>query len=135
MGRQREIDIVELLGQEPNRVYGTLHYGGEWPKNTSSSGDTEWGTHDFVLASGTFNDGFHEFAIEWDPEEIRWYVDGTHYQTQVNWFSTAEAYPAPFDQDFHFVANVAVGGNWPGSPDPSTQFPQQFQLDWVRVYQ
>ena len=130
-----EIDIVELIGQEPDTVYGTLHYGGPWPENTSSAGGTAWGTHDYVLSGATFNDDFHVFAIEWEPGEFRWYVDGIHYQTQTDWYSTAASYPAPFDQAFHFIANVAVGGNWPGSPNGTTQFPQQFQIDWVRVLQ
>ena len=130
-----EIDIVELIGQDPDTIYGTLHYGGPWPQNTSSAGMTAWGDHEYVLNGATFNDDFHVFAIEWEANEIRWYVDGVHYQTQTDWYSTAAAYPAPFDQNFHFIANVAVGGNWPGSPNPTTPFPQQFQIDWVRVFQ
>jgi beta-glucanase (GH16 family) len=130
-----EIDIVELIGQDPETVYGTLHFGGPWPNNTSSAGVTAWGEHSYVLSGSTFNDDFHVFAIEWETNEIRWYVDGVHYQTQTDWYSTAASYPAPFDQAFHFIANVAVGGNWPGSPNGSTQFPQQFLIDWVRVFQ
>ena len=64
-----------------------------------------------------------------------WYVDGVFYQTQHEWRTFGAAYPAPFDRRFHLLLNVAVGGNWPGSPDASTVFPQQMYVDYVRVYQ
>jgi len=111
-----EIDIMELVGHEPNRVHGTLHYGGEWPDNTFSGAP-------FSLSSGTFADRFHTFTLEWEEGEIRWYVDGRHYQTQTEWYSTGGPFPAPFDQPFHLLLNVAVGGNWPGYPDARTTFP------------
>ena len=66
---------------------------------------------------------------------MRWFVDDVHFQTQTNWYSTAGAYPAPFNQRFHIILNVAVGGNWPGYPDSTTVFPQQMTVDYVRVYQ
>lgn len=122
-----EIDIMELVGHEPARVHGTLHYGGESPANTSS-GDF------YQLDRGTFADDFHVFALEWEEGEIRWYVDGTLYQTQTEWNSANGAFPAPFDQDFHLILNVAVGGNWPGPPDLTTPFPQSMEVDWIRVY-
>jgi beta-glucanase (GH16 family) len=123
-----EIDIMEYLGHDPDRVFGTLHYGGPYPQNQSSSGS-------FTLASGTFNDDFHVFVLEWEPCEIRWYVDGFLYSTKTNWNSTGGPYPAPFDQRFHLLLNLAVGGNLPGPPDPTTVFPQQLIVDYVRVYQ
>ncbi|NNF37468.1 MAG: glycoside hydrolase family 16 protein [Gemmatimonadetes bacterium] len=123
-----EIDIMELVGHEPNRVHGTLHYGGTSPAN-QSTGDA------YQLPSGTFADAFHVFSVEWDEGEIRWYVDGRLYQTQTSWFSTAAPFPAPFNQRFHLIVNVAVGGNWPGNPDGSTVFPQSMDIDWIRVYQ
>lgn len=122
-----EIDIVELVGHEPDRVHGTLHYGGAWP-------DNEYSGAPYVLPSGTFADDFHIFTMEWEEGEIRWYVDGQHYQTQTEWYSTRAPYPAPFNRRFHLILNVAVGGNWPGAPDASTRFPQSMQVDWVRVY-
>ncbi|MGK7312819.1 MAG: glycoside hydrolase family 16 protein [Candidatus Longimicrobiales bacterium M2_2A_002] len=122
-----EIDIMELVGHQPARVHGTLHYGGEAPANEHSG---DW----YQLDSGTFADDFHVFALEWEEGEIRWYVDGERYQTQTDWYSTGGPYPAPFDQRFHLVMNVAVGGNWPGSPDLTTPFPQSMEVDWVRVY-
>lgn len=122
-----EIDIMELVGHEPNRVHGTLHYGGPAPANqfTGSS---------YTLPSGTFADAFHVFSMEWEEGEIRWYVDGQRTQTQTEWFSTGGPFPAPFDRRFHLVVNVAVGGNWPGNPDAATTFPQRMEIDWIRVY-
>jgi beta-glucanase (GH16 family) len=122
-----EIDIVEVVGNEPARAHGTLHYGGVFPANEYTG---DW----YQLDSGSFADDFHTFALEWEEGEIRWYVDGVHYQTQTDWYSTNAPYPAPFDQRFHLVMNVAVGGNWPGSPDLTTPFPQTLDVDWVRVY-
>jgi hypothetical protein len=123
-----EIDIVEYLGHEPTRVHGTIHYGARWPNSASSQSS-------YDLQNGTFHDDFRVFAIEWEPGEIRWYIDGIHYGTQTEWFSTDGPYPAPFDVDFHLLLNVAVGGNWPGSPDSTTTFPQELIADYVRVYQ
>jgi len=122
-----EIDIVELLGQEPNKVYGTLHYGGQWPNNAHSGGF-------YVLPQSDFSKDFHLFTLEWDTTEFRWYVDGNHYLTQNNWYTTNFPFPAPFNQKFFLILNVAVGGNWPGSPDLSTPFPQMLTVDYVRVY-
>ncbi len=122
-----EIDIMELVGHEPNKVYGSLHFGGAWPNNTFVNAF-------YSLASGNFSDDFHVFRIEWQPGEIRWYVDEVHYQTRTQWWSSGGPFPAPFNQRFHILLNVAVGGNWPGSPDASTIFPQRMEVDYVRVY-
>jgi beta-glucanase (GH16 family) len=123
-----EIDIVEYLGDEPDHVLGTIHYGSPWPNNAFTGSD-------FRLGEGSFHDDFHVFAIEWEPGEIRWYVDDVHYASQTEWFSSGGPYPAPFDADFHILLNLAVGGNLPGSPDSTTTFPQEFVVDYVRVYQ
>jgi beta-glucanase (GH16 family) len=123
-----EIDIMEYLGHEPNKVYGTLHYGGRWPENVHTG-------KSYTLPAGNFSDDFHVFTLEWEQNEFRWYVDGVHYQTQTKWHSTNGEYPAPFDQRFHLILNVAVGGNWPGNPDDSTVFPQLLTVDYVRVFE
>lgn len=123
-----EIDIMELVGHEPAKVHGTLHHGAGWPKNVHTGAP-------FELKQGTFADDFHVFAIEWEKGAIRWYVDGALYQTQTKWSSTGRAFPAPFDQPFHLILNVAVGGAWPGPPDDKSVFPQRMTIDWVRVYQ
>lgn len=122
-----EIDIVEYLGSEPETIFGTIHYGGAWPNNQHSG-------EEYTLPTGTFADDFHVFAIEWEPNEIRWYVDDVHYATQTEWSSTGGPYPAPFDVDFHLLLNLAVGGNLPGAPDSETQFPAEYVIDYVRVY-
>ncbi len=120
-----EIDIAELLGQEPDKVYGTIHYGDPWPDNQHTGAS-------YRLNSGTFADGFHELAIEWEPGIIRWYVDDVLYSTKTS--SDTDPYQWPFDHNFHFLLNVAVGGNWPGNPDETTVFPQTMEVDYVRVY-
>lgn len=123
-----EIDIVEYIGSQPYRIFGTIHYGGSWPGNVFSSTD-------YVLPSGTFHDDFHVFAVEWELGEIRWYVDDVPFATRNNWFSTGGPFPAPFDVDFHVLLNLAVGGNLPGPPNAATVFPQDYVIDYVRVYQ
>ncbi len=123
-----EIDIMELVGDKPAEVLGTLHYGARWPDNKHSGGK-------FKLPEGTFADDFHTFAIEWEEGRIRWFVDDELYQTQTKWSTKDAPFPAPFDQKFHLLLNIAVGGNLPGNPDASTKFPQQMTVDYVRVYQ
>lgn len=120
-----EIDIMELIGSEPATIHGTIHFGPLWPNNRQSG-------ESYELHTGRFSDDFHEFAVEWEPNEIRWYVDGYLYARKTN----SDVAPSrwPFDQDFHFLLNVAVGGNWPGSPDGTTRFPQTMEVDYVRVY-
>ncbi|WP_275006137.1 family 16 glycosylhydrolase [Promicromonospora iranensis] len=120
-----EIDIMENIGREPNRVHGTLHgpgYSGANPVTGSYAHPQNW----------SFADDFHTFAIDWSPNSITWLVDGNAYQT----FTPANTGSNPwvFNQPFFFILNVAVGGNWPGYPDGSTQFPQQMVVDYVRVY-
>jgi len=122
-----EIDIMELLGHEPGKVHGTLHYSRKGGRHTYTGTNT-------TLAAGAFADGFHVFRLEWETNAMRWYVDDRLYQTQTNWQSRAHAFPAPFDQRFHLLLNLAVGGNWPGNPNAATTFPQQMIVDYVRVY-
>lgn len=123
-----EIDIVEIVGQRPDEVFGTLHYGGPWPRNVHT-GKT------YRLPQGTVDDGFRVYALEWSAGEIRWFVDGVRYQTQTAWRTEGAPFPAPFDQPFHLILNVAVGGNLPGPPNESTPFPATMEIDWIRVYQ
>lgn len=125
-----EIDIMEYLGDDTTKVYGTIHYGGQWP-------DNEHRGTSYVTDDTAFNNAFHVFALEWEEGNLRWYVDGEEFQDFGTgmWYSTAAAFPAPFNRRFHLLINLAVGGNWPGSPDASTQFPQELVVDYVRVYQ
>ena len=125
-----EIDIMEAVntgGSGGNTVHGTLHYGGAWPNNTHKGGQTTPAT--------SVADNFHDYAVEWEPNQIRFYVDGALYHTATEWWSSGGAFPAPFNKRFHMILNVAVGGNWPGSPTASTVFPQRMEIDHVRVYQ
>jgi len=126
-----EIDLLELLGHQPNKIYGTVHYG-----NPHASGQGE-----YTLQSGKFSDSYHIYAFEWDPGEMRWYIDGTLYHTEKSWYTRDEneadsiTYPAPFNRDFHLILNVAVGGDWPGNPDSTTIFPSKMFVDYVKVYE
>ncbi|HBX71285.1 MAG TPA: glycosyl hydrolase family 16 [Chloroflexi bacterium] len=123
-----EIDIMELIGKEPFRVYGTLHYGNPY-ENQGSWFD--------LPESATFDQDFHVFSIEWEENEIRWYVDGQMYYKANQWFTSQanSPYPAPFDKPFYILLNVAVGGVWAGAPDDTSVFPQTMLVDYVRVYQ
>ncbi|HEY3968404.1 MAG TPA: glycoside hydrolase family 16 protein [Planctomycetaceae bacterium] len=123
-----EIDIMEFKGQEPNVVWGTLHYGKRWPDNKHT------GTQK-ILSTGNLTDDFHTYTLEWEEGVIRWYVDGELYQTQKEWTSAGGKFPAPFDQRFHMILNLAIGGGFVGNPDATTQFPRQYLVDYVRVYQ
>lgn len=123
-----EIDIMEFDGAKPDHVLGTLHYGDKWPNNRQSSGQ-------YVLKQGKFSEEFHVYGLEWERGEIKWYVDGVHYQTKTKWDSQASPFPAPFDQRFHLLLNLSVGGGLVGAPDANTIFPKRFEIDYVRVYQ
>ncbi len=120
-----EIDILELVGgpDSDNVVHGTAH----WDNNGSHAmygGST-------TLPEGIFADTFHVFSIEWTPEVIRWFLDGEQYHV----IDITPAELGEFHDAFFLLLNVAVGGNWPGSPDGTTVFPQVMEVDYARVYQ
>ncbi len=124
-----EIDVVEAVnldGTGGNQVFGTIHFGGEFPNNLS--------TEERYTPSTDVTDEFHVYAVEWDETEIRWYVDDVLYSVLNAWSSTAAPFPAPFDQPFYILLNVAVGGNFPGAPSVDTVFPVTMEVDYVRVY-
>ncbi len=120
-----EIDIMENIGREPAVAHGTLHGPGYSGAGGIGRADT--------LSSGAYADDFHVFAVEWRPNEIRWYVDGRQYHRM-----TPADLPSGtkwvYDHPFFLLLNVAVGGGWPGDPDASSTFPQQMFVDYVRVY-
>jgi beta-glucanase (GH16 family) len=119
-----EIDIMENLGREPSIAHGTIHGPGY------SGADGPSGT--YTLPGGAvFSDDFHVFAIEWEPNTIRWYVDGNHYSTKTPADIGGNTWV--FDHGFFFILNVAVGGDWPGDPDETTVFPQRMLVDYVHV--
>lgn len=122
-----EIDIVENIGKEPSSVHGTLHAPVYPPEGYTAA---------YTLPNGQdFSDEFHVYAVEWEPQQIRLYVDGNLYATDTP-AGSPQPNSWPFDgQPFFLLLNLAVGGNWPGNPDATTQFPQQMLVDYVRVYQ
>ncbi len=123
-----EIDIMENIGKEPSKVHGSIH--GSGPSGSS----TDDMTAVYRLPAGeNFSDAFHIFAVEWEPKVIRFYADGNLYET-VTPSGLPKRTGWVFDHPFFLLLNLAVGGDWPGSPDGSTHFPQQMLVDYVRVY-
>jgi beta-glucanase (GH16 family) len=123
-----EIDIMEFKGQEPNNVWGTLHYGAAWPNNKHSGSQ-------YKLPTGNLTDDFHTYGLEWSEGKIQWLLDGKVWQTQTKWESSGGKYPAPFDQEFHIILNLAIGGGFVGAPNDKTPFPATYLIDWVKVSQ
>ncbi|MCQ2240185.1 carbohydrate binding domain-containing protein [Treponema sp.] len=127
-----EIDIMEVLGDKVNKTYATLHFGE--PHTMAQK--------EYLLKKGNYADEFHTFACEWEPGLIKFYVDGVEMAKFDDWFTKKlyddeEPYPAPYNQPFYLILNVAVGGTWPGYPDGTTKFDASAQMvvDYVRVYQ
>jgi beta-glucanase (GH16 family) len=122
-----EIDIMENIGREPGVIHGSLH-------GPSAVAHTSDATSTISLPAGqNYSDDFHVYAIEWQPGTVRFYVDSNNYATftQAQWPAGGQWV---FDHPFFVILNLAVGGVWPGSPDATTQFPQQMLVDYVRVY-
>ncbi|TGY85472.1 glycoside hydrolase family 16 protein, partial [Cellulomonas shaoxiangyii] len=120
-----EIDIMENIGREPHLVHGTIHGPGY------SGGAGLLGTYQHPQG-WSFADTFHTFAVDWKPGEITWSVDGQVYHRVTP--ASLGGRQWVFDKPFFLILNVAVGGQWPGYPDGSTQLPQQMRVDYVRVY-
>ncbi len=122
-----EVDIMENIGREPSIIHGTIHGPGYSGGNGLSSSYS-------LTNNQRFADSFHTFAVEWEPNVVRFYCDGILYKTR-----TPADLPAGktwvFDHPFFIILNVAVGGYWPGNPDGTTVFPQTMLVDYVRVYQ
>ena len=125
-----EIDIMENIGKEgSNTVHGTLHYGRDWPNDQYA----EEGIRLDEKVFGNFSESFHTFSSQVEESEIRFFVDNILFSTKTQ--KDLFPYNWPFREDFYFIFNLAVGGNWPGFPDGSTRFPQQLVVDYVRVYE
>jgi len=148
-----EIDIMESLGHEPDKVYGTIHGPGH------SGGDNQTTAYyrieqsdtdgDLVgdslrgdlenparreLAKTDFSTGYHVFAVEWQPGRIEWFVDGERYHALTP-DDLPEGARWVFDDTPQFILlNLAVGGHWPKYPDATTEFPQDYRIDYVRVF-
>lgn len=132
-----EIDIMEVMGQETNKSYHTIHYG----YNSGSGHRQNQGTD--VLTNGNFANDWHTYAVDWEPGKITWYVDDQEVYTTSDWYTGADddsqlTYPAPFDQNFYVILNLAVGGSWVTNPNMDViedMANQSYQVDYVRVYQ
>jgi beta-glucanase (GH16 family) len=119
-----EIDIMENVGYEPTIVHGTIHGPGY-----SGGAGIGLGYNTGVNLA----DDYHVYAVEWEPNVIRWYYDNVNYETRTP-ADLPGGSPWVYDHPFFLILNVAVGGNWPGNPDGSTVFPQRMLVDYVRVY-
>ena len=138
-----EIDVMEIVGDKPHEVLSSLHFGSAYPQR-------ELITTVHTLPAGSTVSDWHVYAVEWEPGEIRFYVDGVQTRRHDHWWSCSKLkngqglqpkkagevnpWPAPFDQPFYLVMNVAVGGNFPGLPNEATRFPAELVVDYVRVY-
>ncbi|HEX2838710.1 MAG TPA: glycoside hydrolase family 16 protein [Phycisphaerales bacterium] len=121
-----EIDIMEYLGHDTMTAYGTIH----GPGYSGAEGKSK----PFKLTSApSFHDDFHTFAIEWSESEVLWFIDGQQYHR----VTPDDLKPSEwvFDTPFFMILNLAVGGNWPGNPDDKTTLPQDYSIDYVRVYE
>ena len=119
-----ELDIMEMLGHETNKVYATVHYAtGAGPRNISKS----------VTSAESYAEAFHVYSMVWVQDKIRFLVD----DQLISEINKADISPNnyPFNEPFFFIFNIAVGGNWPGSPNATTTFPQWMFVDYVRVFQ
>ncbi len=119
-----EIDVMEYLGREPDLILGTAH----GPGYSGGGGLTKWNRQDYPIA-----DDFHTYAVEWEPDEIRWYYDGEHYHTVDRELVGNRDWV--FDHEFFMIVNLAVGGQFPGPIDFDLEFPVYLYVDHVRVYQ
>jgi beta-glucanase (GH16 family) len=120
-----EIDAMEILGSEPNVLNGTLH--GPWPSAPHGIGSE-------LVHATPLTSGFHTYGVNWEPERISFLLDGSPYAA-ISRQDLPAGDPWPFQHPNFVLLNLAVGGEWPGSPDAATQFPARMLVDWVRVYQ
>jgi beta-glucanase (GH16 family) len=139
-----EIDLMEIVGEKPHEVLNSIHFGSQHPGRSLI-------TTVHPLPDGSTVSDWHTYAVEWEPGELRFYVDDVQTCAYDHWWSCSRTvdgagvvarrasdlnpWPAPFDQPFYLVMNVAVGGNFPGKPNAETRFPAELVVDYVRVYQ
>lgn len=130
-----EIDVMESTGILPQNVIGTIHFGGPYPDTAQSPGPS------YNYIPGTSLNNFNTYVLDWTSNAISWYIDGQKYETQTNWWSSSNTnnteinpYPAPFNQPFYIIMNLAVGGAYGGPNIDNSAFPADLQIDYVRVY-
>jgi len=121
-----EMDILEMLGHEPNKIFGTMHWGNTVQSHASKGSS-------YTLSAGSFDQQFHVYSLIWKQDDIRVLVDDQEYVHVTSVDVQGSNYP--FNSNFFFIFNIAVGGSWPGSPDGTTVFPQRMLVDYVRVFQ
>ena len=112
-----EIDVMEHLGHESNTYHTTLH--------TNQTGPLTSHPYDHTMATD-LTKAFHVYSVVWTPKSVTWYLDGE--------FKAKHPTPKDFTRPVHFLLNLAVGGNWPGSPDATTEFPATYQIDYVKAW-
>jgi beta-glucanase (GH16 family) len=129
-----EIDVMESTGQLPNNVIGTIHYGGPYPDTAQSGGPP----YNFIPGTSLYD--FNVYVLDWTTNAISWYINGWLYETQTNWWSSSNTnntelnpHPAPFNEPFYIIMNLAIGGSYGGAVDNSA-FPADMQVDYVRLY-
>jgi beta-glucanase (GH16 family) len=123
-----EIDVMENRGNYPAVVQGTIHFA-------ATNGEHLQATDIFTFPVNNGADHFHTYWLDWTTNSISWSVDGQLYETQTNWSTVKAPYPAPFDQPFYLILNLAVGGNYAGNPAAGTVFPGEMEVDYIRVYE
>lgn len=126
-----EIDILESKGSRPSWTSASLHFG--------SATDRRYITYSKDDLSSPISE-FHTYTLVWESEAMYWYVDDQLYAWETFWFSKTndgkyQPFPAPFDNPFYIILNLAIGGSFDGNPDATTQFPQTMEVDYVRVYE
>lgn len=131
-----EIDIMEARGREGNKADGTIHFGRPWPNDGASGSSMEWTDDPLAITN------YHIYSVDWTPTYMSFQVDGVEYYRAENWYSQSDdqpakyAFPAPFDQDFYIIFNMAVGGTYDGNLNPDASvLPAEMKVDYVRVYQ
>jgi beta-glucanase (GH16 family) len=122
-----EIDIMELTGDLPNRVLSTVHYGPD------VAGRQFKGNSLYLTGNKNFQDEFHVFTLIWKEDLLEFYVDDEKFYTITPASLGNNAYP--FNKNFFFIMNIAIGGNLPGNPDATTPLPQNMIVDYIRVFQ
>lgn len=132
-----EIDVMENNGSISNQEGGTIHYGG-------AGGNDDYAGQTYTFLPGDSVTNFHTYLLEWSTNAINWYVDGHLYESQTNWWSNEGTssdtfpYPAPFNEPFYILMNLAIGGNYLGNPDTNAingSLPGEMDVDYVRVYE
>jgi len=118
-----EIDIMEMLGEAEETVYGNIHY-----VNSDHEHDEDLGFS--ILGEGKYSDDYHIYSMEWSPGNIKWLVDGEYFHEIEITTDMKE-----FLRSHFLILNIAVGGYWPGYPDETSVFPQRMYVDYIRIYQ